>query len=145
MSEMKSGDVRRFFDLLGSIFCGVFVGLVFGGMISTSKVVDAFVAFPFSIGACVYIFSVFPRFYWHFVGTKFLYGYFNFILISVSNVSLIIFATFMLHLLIPSNKVFLSFQEFFMLNYLSVLPMAFFWILGIITTWKFSKRKTLLR
>jgi hypothetical protein len=145
MSEMKSGDVRRFFDLLGSIFCGIFVGLVIGGLISTPNLVVTFVVSTISIAICVYVFSVFPRFYWHFVGTKFLYGYFNFVLIAVSNVSLIIFATFMLHLLIPSNKVFLSFREFFMLNYLSVLPMAFFWILGIITSWKFSKRETLLR
>jgi hypothetical protein len=28
---------------------------------------------------------------------------------------------------------------------IAVLPMAFFWILGIITAWKFSKRETLLR
>ncbi len=145
MSEMKSGEVRRFFDLLGSIFCGIVVGIGIGGLISTPKSVITFIAFPVSIAICGYIFSVFPRFYWHFVGTKFLYGYFNFVLIAVSNVSLIIFVALVFHLLIPTNKVFLSFQEFFTLNYLSVLPMAFFWILGIITAWKFSKRETLLR
>jgi hypothetical protein len=145
MSEMKSEEVRRFFDLLGSIFCGVFVGLVIGGMIPTPNLVVTFVVSTILIVICVYVFSVFPRFYWHFIGTKFLYGYFNFILISVTNVSLIIFAAFMLYLLIPANKVFLSFREIFMLNYLSILPMAFFWILGIITAWKFSKREILLR
>jgi hypothetical protein len=145
MSEMKSGEVRSFFDLLGSIFCGIFVGLAIGGMISTPNSVVTFVVSTSSTAICIYIFSVFPRFYWHFVGTKFLYGYFNFVLIAVSNVSLIIFAALVFHLLIPTNKVFLSFREFFMLNYLSVLPPAFFWILGIITSWKFSKRETLLK
>lgn len=145
MLEMKSEDVRRFFDLLGSIFCGIVVGLIIGGIIRTPNLVVAFVVSAISTAICVYIFSVFPRFYWHFVGTKFLYGYFNFVLISVSNVSLIIFAALVFHLLIPANKVFLSFQEFFTLNYLSVLPMAFFWILGIITAWRFSKRETLLK
>ena len=66
MSEIKSGEVHRFFDLLGSIFCGAVVGLVIGGEISTRNLVVASVSFSVSIAICVYIFSVFPRFYWHF-------------------------------------------------------------------------------
>jgi hypothetical protein len=145
MSEMKSGEVRRFFDLLGSIFCGVFVGLVIGGLISTPNLVVTFVVSTISTAICVYIFSVFPRFYWHFVGTKFLYGYFNFVLISVSNVSLIIFASYIFYLVDSSKEFGLTFRILNMLEIIFVLPPAFFWILGIITSWKFSKRETLLR
>jgi hypothetical protein len=145
MSEMKSDEVRRFFDLLGSIFCGVFVGLVIGGVISTPNLVVTFVVSTISTGICVYIFSVFPRFYWHFVGTKFLYGYFNFILISVSNVSLTIFASFIFYLTDGTKQFGLTFRTLNLIETIAVLPMAFFWILGIITAWKFSNRETLLR
>jgi hypothetical protein len=146
MSEIKSGEVRRFFDLLGSIFCGVFVGLVIGGLISTPNSVVTFVVSTISIAICVYIFSVFPRFYWHFVGTKFLYGYFNFVLIAVSNVFLFVFALFIREQFNPW-KIFgaFDFKALFILYYVSLLPMSFFWILGIITAWKFSKRETLLK
>jgi hypothetical protein len=145
MSEMKSEEVRRFFDLLGSIFCGVFVGLVIGGVISTPNLVVTFVVSTISTGICVYIFSVFPRFYWHFVGTKFLYGYFNFILISVSNVSLIIFAVSFCYFVSPWKGFNLTAEVIYKFNFVSLFPMSFFWILGIITTWKFSKRETLLK
>jgi hypothetical protein len=143
MSEMKSGEVRRFFDLLGSIFCGVFVGLVFGGMISTPNLVVSIVAHLISVVACVYVFSVFPRFYWHFVGTKFLYGYFNFVLISVSNVSLIMFSSYIFYIVSSPKRVVFTLNDLNRLETISILPMAFFWILGIITAWKFSKRETL--
>ncbi len=145
MSEIKSGEVRRFFDLLGSIFCGAVVGLVIGGLISTPKLVVSFVVFPISTAICVYIFSVFPRFYWHFVGTKFLLGYFNFVLIAVSNVSLIIFASLLYYLMSPLKGFGFTFSSLYRLKIIAILPMAFFWILGIITAWKFSKRETLLR
>ncbi len=145
MSEIKSGEVRRFFDLLGSIFCGAVVGLVIGGEISTQNLVVTFVVSTISIAICVYIFSVFPRFYWHFVGTKFLHGYFNFVLIAVSNVSLIIFASFLYYLMSPLKGFGFTFSSLYRLKIIAILPMAFFWILGIITAWKFSKREILLR
>jgi hypothetical protein len=145
MSEMKSGEVRRFFDLLGSIFCGIVVGLSFGMLNIKANVINVFAAFPICIAICVYIFSVFPRFYWHFVGTKFLYGYFNFVLIAVSNVSLMIFAVTLCYLVNPWKGFNLNAEVLYKLYYFSLLPPTFFWILGIITAWKFSKSETLLR
>jgi hypothetical protein len=145
MFEMKSGEVRRFFDLLGSIFCGIVVGIGIGGEISTPNLIVTFVVCTISTAICVYIFSVFPRFYWHFVGTKFLYGYFNFVLTSVSNVSLVIFAVSVCYFVNPWKGFNPNVENIYKLYYFSLLPPAFFWILGIITDWKFSKRETLLK
>jgi hypothetical protein len=146
MSEMKSGEVRRFFDLLGSIFCGIVVGTGCGKLVVESTHINSFVVFPIVLAICSYIFSVFPRFYWHFVGTKVLYGYFNFVLIAVSNVFLFVFVLFIREQFNPWKNIgAFDFKALFILYYVSLLPMAFFWILGIITAWKFSKRETLLK
>jgi hypothetical protein len=146
MSEMKSGEFRRFFDLLGSIFCGLIVGLAGGELVVEKTHICGFAIYPLAVATCVYIFSVFPRFYWHFVGTKVLYGYFNFVLIAVSNVFLVIFALFIREQFNPWKNIgAFDFKALFLLYYFSILPMAFFWILGIITAWKFSKRETLLK
>ena len=144
MREMKSGEVRQFFDLLGSIFCGTVLGIAFVKMSVNLTSTDKLFVYPISLAIGSYFFSILPRFYWHLVGTKFLYGYFNFILISVSNVSLIIFLKFLFPNVIPIKEIDGT-QDIILLYFLSTLAMAFFWILGIITAWKFSKRESLLK
>jgi hypothetical protein len=144
MSEMKSEEVRRFFDLLGSIFCGFIFGIACVKMSVNLTSTDKLIVYPISLAIGSYAFSVLPRLYWHLVSTKFLYGYFNFILISVSNVSLIAFLKFLFPNIIPIKEIDGT-QDIILLYFLPTLAMAFFWILGIITAWKFSKRETLLK
>lgn len=155
MFEARSADVRRFFDLLGSIFCGLIIGFVLSDeatrVYKTPRVL--LFALFFIAGATVYL--SFYKLVWRFVNTKFLYGYANFLMISVLSVSVAV-------VIVTANKVLLSGDDLsnslrqlemlisrmlptkiLLFYWVTSLPMAAFWLIGILTAWKFSKSKSL--
>jgi hypothetical protein len=94
------------------------------------------------------------RLIWRFVNSKFLFGYFNFILISIPGLTFSILLIVLGGVLFRGAAIFPNtnfafvgiMSKIFSLNslviyYTGTLPMAFFWFIGVLTAWKFSKKQ----
>lgn len=155
MFEAKSFEIRRFFDLLGSIFCGLIIGFGFSQEASRAFKMPRIWLFAlfFTAGAMIYV--SFYKLVWRFINTRFFYGYANFLMISVLGVSVVF-------LIVTAAKVLMiggdfndslsryglmisrfSLNKIFLFYWATSLPMAVFWLIGILTAWKFSKREPL--
>jgi len=159
MVEAKSADIRRFFDLLGSIVVPLIGSFViwqdefrFRNNFSQNQNY-LFLLLFMTAGLSIYL--IFHRLLWRFVNTRFLYGYANFLLISILSVSSIAALIITVNLLLQPNldRLFFLFErlmsrnstvEIIVFYWATSLPMAFFWLIGILTSWKFSE-KNLLR
>lgn len=153
MFEAKSEDIRRFFDLLGSIFCGLFYSFALweNSFRRTTNYKYFYLPIFLSAGLCIYLF--FYRLIWRKLKTHFLHGYSNFLVISIFAGTLFFsIASPLGHFLLSQTvSIFvtrfslfvsgLSVIKLFLGFCLISLPMAFFWFLGILITWKFSKKQ----
>ena len=156
MFEAKSEEVRRFFDLLGSIFLGILFGVVIAKDIFRYTFSDrVFVSIVFSLIPLIY-YVTFHYLVWRFVNSKFLFGYFNFILISIPSLTLSILTAVLGEKLFRGMPISPTTNFSFSIFMFSVfsphtlfvysignLPMAFFWFIGVLTAWKFSKKRVL--
>src|SRR5690242_17348584 len=91
MVEAKSADVRRFFDLLSSILVSLIGSFAiwhdefrFRSNFSQNQKY-LFLLLFMTAGLSIYL--IFHHLIWRFVSTRFLYGYANFLLISILSVS----------------------------------------------------------
>lgn len=155
MFEAKSFEIRRFFDLLGSIFCCLIIGIGLSQEASRAFKTPRILLFAlfFTAGAMIYV--SFYKLVWRFINTRILYGYANFLMISVlsaSMVYLIVTAAKVLMIdgnfndsLYRSGLLISSFSpnKILLFYWATSLPMASFWVIGILTAWKFSKREPL--
>jgi hypothetical protein len=158
MFEAKSAEIRRFFDLLGSIVVSL-IGS-FAIWQDEFRFTNHFTQnqkYLFQLlfmTAVLSVYLIFHRLIWRFVNTRFLYGYANFLLISILSVSSFVVLIIAVNLLLQPNFN----QSLFLLNRLlsrnnpfeiivfywaTSLPMAFFWLIGILTSWRFSEKNTL--
>jgi hypothetical protein len=147
MLEIRSEDIRRFFDLLGSIFCGLLIGFsLWDGTIQNS-ISNRWYYLPVFIGLVLITYLGIHRLVWNKVSSKFLYGYFNFILISILSFTLVsLFGIICSYLagIFPAIFRFhfrpiMSWPTTVLIYLGATLPMAFFWLIGSITSWKFAK------
>jgi hypothetical protein len=154
MFEAKSADVRRFFDLLGSIFCVLLYSLIIWQEVFRFQQPDRFFYLPlfFAVGLAIYM--SFYHLIWRRLNTRFLYGYANFLLISVLSVSTAgVLAIFIKLVTTHNPPLWFNQIDLFTLRALvakvllfywaTSLPMALFWLIGVLTVWKFSKRNFL--
>lgn len=149
MFETNSAEIRRFFDLLGSSVCGLIFGyIVLEGFCTNRLQINQIVISPliFIMPLLVYLF--FHKLVWEKLNTKAFGGNLNFILISLPSVSfLFLFYSFVVFKLLPNLLVERDLSKFIfafgLTNLFAILPMGFFWIIGILTSWKFSKKNIL--
>ncbi len=149
MFEANSVDVRRFFDLLGSVVSSLIIGvIVLEGFCTKPYQMNKIIISPliFIMPMLVYLF--FHKLVWEKLNTNAFSGNLNFILISLLSASfLFIFYSIVVFKELPklllegylSKMVF----AFGLANLFAILPMGFFWIIGILTSWKFSRKNIL--
>ena len=93
MIDKDSKEIRRFFDLLGSTFCGLIYSYIswreFFRYSHSDSSANFFLPLFLLLGLTVYVTSYLLL--WKLLNTKFLRGYFNFIFISVLGVTISIF------------------------------------------------------
>jgi hypothetical protein len=151
MFEAKSEDIRRFFDLLGAIFFPIVAGFMIWQDEFRWRPNYKFLFLLLIIALCLIIYLSFYRLVWHFVNTRFLFGYANFLFISILSVSTIALIFIAANILMSQTFAQLTFDLNRFLTKINLtgitifywatsLPMAFFWLLGILTAWKFSKK-----
>lgn len=149
MFEAKSEDIRRFFDLPGSIFCGLVVGFcAWEDYFRSPFLTDKIHFLPLFFIAPLFFYLIFYRLVWQKVKTKAFSGNLNFLLISLPGVSLSLLFFSLLIFKTPPNFIVNSLSmetifKFSAANLIAILPMAFFWFIGILTAWKFSKKNFL--
>ena len=154
MFEAKSFEIRRFFDLLGSTFCVSLYSLITWQNEFRFGNPDKLIYLPLFVVAGLSVYLTFYLLVWRFVKTKFLLGYANFLLISILSVSAAVVLVQLKELVVTRNlSLSLNRLEFLILRtdptdvllfyWATCLPLALFWLLGVLTVWKFSKRNFL--
>lgn len=155
MFEATSAGVRRFFDFLGSIFCGLIFGFILSQEVSRFIQTSRFLFIALFIIAGLAIYLAFYKLVWRFLNQRFLLGYANFLIISILSVSIAAPFAIAVRLLMINRNPDFSFDqlELFISNlspdgvllfyWATSLPMAFFWLVGWLTAWKFRERKFL--
>ena len=153
MFEANSADVRRYFDFLGSIISGLIFGyitceIVFEVFFTRSVEINELTLLPFIFILPSFVYWFFYKLVCETSKIKILAGYFNFILISIPSVSLLfLFYSIVLFKKLPEILDKEQFPKllfmFVFINLIAILPMAFFWIIGILTASKFSKKNIL--
>jgi hypothetical protein len=150
MLEAKSADVRRFFDLLGSIFCVLLYSLIIWQEEFRFNKPPGYFYLPLFVVIALSIYLSFYRLIWRGLNTRFLYGYANFLLISVLSVSTAGALVIFINLVNSRNPPLLFNQidlftwramviKLLLFYWATCLPMALFWLIGVLTVWKFSK------
>lgn len=155
MFEAKSFEIRRFFDLLGSTLTVLLFG--FGIWQEFFRFQPALryliLALLIAVGLAIYL--SFYKLIWKFLNTRFLYGYANFLIISVLSVSVASVIAITSKALLNDSNFESSLNQFQLLisrfsatklllfYWGTSLPMTAFWLIGVLTAWKFSKRRNL--
>ncbi len=158
MIDQDSKEIRRFFDLLGSAFCGLIYSFFFWKDFfryehsESAKIIS--LPLILVVGLTVYIVSY--SLFWKLLDTKFLHGYFNFVLISVFGITVSLFFGLGIQITFHGFPANFNFELFFnrflslvfsfntiLFYYFSSLPMAAFWFVGVLCSWKFSKKQIL--
>lgn len=154
MSSIDSKEIRRFFDLLGSVFCGLVISFIFWTeffRFSHSRE-NKFLFLPIFLLLGISIYTFFYKLIWKFFKAKFFYGHFNFILISVLSISIVFLCGLSINYLFHGLPVFstdfrVSAKQYIfnliLFYYYTLLPMAVFWFIGVLCSWKFAKRDIL--
>jgi hypothetical protein len=109
-----------------------------------------FIALFIASGLTIYL--SFYKLVWRFLNRRLLFGYANFLLISVLSVSVAAPSAIAVRHFVINRKPDFSFNhiEIFISNltlgevslfyWATSLPMAFFWLIGWMTAWKFSRK-----
>lgn len=154
MFEATSADIRRFFDLLGAFFYSLVGSFMLWKDEFPSSLNYRFILLPLFIFAGVSIFLSLHHLVWRFVNTRFLLGYANFLIISALSVTTTVVLLVIVGAAVRQNSA-LSFHrlelfylrtsltEVILFYWATSLPMAFFWMVGWLTAWKFSRRNFL--
>lgn len=150
MLKTKPEKVRSSFDLIGALSCGLIFSYLFyraaDGQVRNLSSSTTLLLY-FSVGSFCYL--LFYFLVWRFIALRFLYGYLNFVFVSLCG-----FTSFVFFILLakvwfddfPINHFFL-YQPFFRillhLNLLALAPMAFFSVIGVIASMFSNKGKLL--